>query len=138
MLSGTEVWNKVSIVNIQQTLFSQFRIKELYCRNLVNLIGFSAPFQHKAPHPRRDFPEKPLASIVTDVVLGEHLDCRSEPCHKASVPSTRTTVQRLQKYDTFTQSYHPSDRQEEVRRVQTWNLNAKLEFTISSKNPFFP
>ena len=46
-----------------------------------------------------------------------------------------TLVQRSQTYNTFTESYHWSERQEEVRRVQTWNLKARLGFTMSSKYP---
>ena len=43
--------------------------------------------------------------------------------------------QRYHRYDIFTESYHTSERQQEVRREQTWNLKARLEFTANSKHP---
>ena len=137
VLSGTEVveGGPVSVVHSQQTLFSQFCNKGLYCRNLVNLVGFPAPLQHKAPHSRRDFPDEPLLSIVTDMRQKATLTAAQNHCYRASVPVTKTLVQRSRTYDTFTEAYHSSERQEEVRRVQTWNLTARLEFTMNSKHP---
>ena len=54
---------------------------------------------------------------------------------RASKPVTKTMVQRSQTYDIFTEPYHTSVRQQEVRREQTWNLKARLQFTASSKHP---
>ena len=72
---------------------------------------------------------------VTYLHLKATITASQNHTHRASKSVTKTVVQRSQTYDIFTESYHPSDRQEEVRRVQTWNLKARLEFTVSSKHP---
>ena len=84
----------------------------------MNLVGFPAPLQHRAPDPCRDFPDKPLLSIMTDMRQEATLTAAQNHCHIASVPVTKSLVQRSRTYDTFTEAYHSSERQEEVRRVQ--------------------
>ena len=113
VLSGTEVveGGPVSIVNSQQTLFSQFCNKGLYLKNLTNTIGFPAPLQHKEPHPRRDFPDEPMLSIVTDVRYEDTMTAPQNHCHRSSVPVARTLMQRSRTYDTFTEAYLSSEKQ---------------------------
>ena len=89
----------------------------------------------KVPHSRRDIPDKPLSNIMTDGRLEATLTASQNHTHRASKPVTKTVVQRSQTYDIFTESYHTSERQQEVRREQMWNLKARLEFTASSKHP---
>ena len=69
VLSGTEVveGGPVSIVNSQQTLFSQFCNKGMYLKDLTSIIGFPAPMQHKEPHELRDLPDEPMLSVMTDI-----------------------------------------------------------------------
>ena len=55
---------------------------------------------------------------MTDVRLEATLTAAQNHCHIASVPVTKSLVQRSRTYDTFTEAYHSSERQEEVRRVQ--------------------
>ena len=68
VLSGTEVveGGPVSIMNSQQTLFSQFH-KGLYLKDLTSLICFPAPLQYKVPHELRDKANEPVLSIMTDL-----------------------------------------------------------------------
>ena len=100
----------------------------------MNLVRFPAPLQHKEQYPRRELPDEPLLSIVTDVRLEATLTAAQNHCHRASVPVTKNLVQRSRTYDTFTESYLSSERQEELRRVQAWNIKARLEFTMYSKH----
>ena len=56
-------------------------------------------------------------------------------CYRASVHVTNTLMQRSRMYDTFTESNISSEKQEEVRRVQAWNLKAWLEFIMNPQHP---
>ena len=108
VLSGTEVveGGPVSIVNSQQTLFSQFCNKGMYLKHLTSIIGFPAPLQHKEPHPRRDFPDEPMLSIVTEVRYKATITAAQNHCHRSSVPVSRSLMQRFRTYDTYTEAYH--------------------------------
>ena len=114
VLSGTKVveGGPVSIVNSQQTLFSQFCNKGMYLKDLTSIIGFPAPLQHKEPHKRRDFPDEPMLSIVTDVRYKATMTASQKHCHMCTVPVSRPLMQR------FTEAYHVSDIQEVVRQTQ--------------------
>ena len=69
MLSGTEVveGGPVSIVNSQQTLFSQFHNRGLFLKDLACLVCLPAPLQHKVPHELRDTANEPVLSVMTDL-----------------------------------------------------------------------
>ena len=69
MLSGTEVLegSPVSLVNSQQTLFSQFHNRGLYLKDLACLVCFPAPLQHKVPLELRDTANEPVLSVMTDL-----------------------------------------------------------------------
>ena len=55
------------VFNSQQTLFLQFCNKEMYLKDLTSIIGFPAPIQQKESHERRDFPDEPILSVMTDI-----------------------------------------------------------------------
>ena len=82
VLSGTELveGGPVSIVNSQQTLFSQFCNKGLYVKNQTSIIGFPAPLHHKEPDQRREFPDEP--SILTDVKYEATMTAAQNHCHR--------------------------------------------------------
>ena len=44
--------------------------------------------------------------------------------HRTSVPVARSLMQRSHTYNTFTEAYHTSEMQEEVRRAQARNLKS--------------
>ena len=137
VLSGTEVeeGGPVIIVNSQQTLFSQFCNKGLHLRNLANNIGFPAPLKHKESHLRRDYLDEPMLSIVTDVRYEATMTATQNHYHRSSVPVARTLMQRSRTYDTFTEAYLTSKKQDEIRCAQSWNLKSSMEFTMNSRNP---
>ena len=69
VLSGTEVveGGPVSIVNSQQTLFSQFHNRGLYLKDLTSLVSFQALLRHKVPHELRHTANEPVLSVMTDL-----------------------------------------------------------------------
>ena len=76
-----------------------------------------------------------MLSIVTDMRYEASMTAAQNHCHRASVPVARTHMQRSRTYDTFTEAYLSSEKQEEVRRAQAWNLKSRMEFTMNSRNP---
>ena len=83
VLSGTELveGGPVSIVNSQQTLFSQFHNKGLYLKDLTNVIGFPATMQHKEPHELRDLSIEPMLSVMTDIMYEATQTAAQNHCH---------------------------------------------------------
>ena len=72
---------------------------------------------------------------MKDGQLQSTLTASQNHTYRAAKAVIRTVEQRSQTYDIFTELYHASDKQQEVRREQTWNLKARLEFTANSKHP---
>ena len=72
-----------------------------------------------------------MLSIVTDVRYEATMTAAQNHCYRSSVPVAR----RSRTYNTFTEAYHSSEMQEEVRRSQAWNLKSRMEFTMNSRNP---
>ena len=106
VLSGTEVveGGPVSIVNSQQTLFSQFHNKGLYLKDLTSVIGFPAPMQHKEPHELRDLPNEPVLSVMTDIRYEATQTAAQNHCHRCTVHVSKVLMQRIYTYDTFTEA----------------------------------
>ena len=65
LLSGTKVveGGPFSIVNSQQTMFSQFSNKVMYLKDLNSLIGFPIPLQHKEPTSAGTFLASPCSVL---------------------------------------------------------------------------
>ena len=107
----------------------------MFLKDLTIIIWFPAALQHKEPHKRRDFPDEPMLSVVTDVRYEATMIASQNHCHRCKVQVSRALMQSSHTYDTFTEAYHVSDLQKVVRQTQVWNLKSRIEFTINSRNP---
>ena len=66
IVSGTEMvlGGPTSITNSQRAAFSQFKKRELFHRNLSNMLGFPLPLMCPVSHRNRDTDEELIASLM--------------------------------------------------------------------------
>ena len=134
VLSGTEVveGGLVSIVNSQQTVFSQFHSRGLFLKDLADLVCFSAPLQHKVPNELRDTATEPVNSIMTDIRYEATITAPESHYLNCTIP---VSPQRSYSYKVFKEVYHLSEVQTTLRQSQTWPVKPRVEFNMSSRNP---
>ena len=136
-MSGAEVveGSPVSIVNSQQTVFSQFHSRGLFLKDLADLVCFPAPLQHKVKHELRDTAEEPVNSIMSDIRYEASMTASESHCHDCAVPVSKFLTQRSQTYKVFREVYHVSEVQTALRECQTWTVKGRVEFNVNSRNP---